>query len=92
MDIDGGTRDQPHSHFAREIVSRTGFDGLYSSSVNAAVGRPQAEGARIRMGCLWGLGGSTGRLRRCKMGGCGCNVVWRGGCVLVTGLEALRCD
>ena len=65
---------------------------VYSSSVNAAVGRPQAEGARIRMGCLWGLGGSTGRLRRCKMGGCGCMVVWRGGCVLVTGLEALRCD
>ena len=66
---------------------------VYLSSVNAAVDRPRAEGARIRMGCLWGLEcSSVGWRRRRMIGLWGYVVIWRCGCVWAAGSEALCCD
>ena len=49
-----------------KLVSAAG-SMVYFSSVNAAVDCPRAEGARIRMGCLWRVDCSSGGLRRRRM-------------------------
>ena len=91
VDIDGGTRDQPHSHFAREIVSRTGFDGLLFQCQRCCGPSPSRRGTYthgLSLGAGW-QHWSSAALQDGWVRLHGCVAWW---CVLVTGLEALRCD